>query len=41
MIFEDAHSSDPTSLKVFGRVADKIETLSVLVIVTFAATVSA
>jgi class 3 adenylate cyclase/predicted ATPase len=35
MIFEDAHWTDPTSLEVFGRVADRIKTLRVLLIVTF------
>jgi class 3 adenylate cyclase/predicted ATPase len=35
MIFEDAHWSDPTSLEVFGRVADQIPTLRVLLLVTF------
>ena len=35
MIFEDAHWVDPTSLEVFGRIADRIKTLPVLLIVTF------
>ena len=35
MIFEDAHWIDPTSLEVFGRTVDRIETLPVLLIVTF------
>jgi class 3 adenylate cyclase/predicted ATPase len=35
MIFEDAHWTDPTSLELFGRIVDKIPTLSVLLIVTF------
>jgi class 3 adenylate cyclase/predicted ATPase len=35
MVFEDAHWIDPTSLEVFSRVADRIETLRVLLIVTF------
>ena len=35
MIFEDAHWTDPTSLEAFGRVVDRIETLRVLLIVTF------
>ena len=35
MIFEDAHWSDPTSLEAFGRVADQIATLGVLLLVTF------
>jgi predicted ATPase len=35
MIFEDAHWTDPTSLEVFSRVVDRIETLRVLLIVTF------
>jgi class 3 adenylate cyclase/predicted ATPase len=34
MIFEDAHWTDPTSLEVFGRVVDRIQTLRVLLIVT-------
>ena len=34
MVFEDAHWSDPTSLELFGRVVDRIRTLSVLLIVT-------
>ena len=35
IIFEDAHWIDPTSLEVFGRTADRIATLRVLLIVTF------
>jgi predicted ATPase len=35
MIFEDAHWTDPTSLEAFGRTADRIKTLPVLLIVTF------
>jgi class 3 adenylate cyclase/predicted ATPase len=35
MIFEDAHWIDPTSLELFGRVVERIETLRVLLIVTF------
>ena len=35
MIFEDAHWTDPTSLEAFGRVVDRIKTLSALLIVTF------
>ena len=35
MIFEDAHWTDPTSLEVFGRTVDRIETLPALLIVTF------
>jgi predicted ATPase len=35
MIVEDAHWVDPTSLEVFGRTADRIRTLPVLLIVTF------
>jgi class 3 adenylate cyclase/predicted ATPase len=35
MIFEDAHWADPTSLEVFSRAVDWIETLRVLLIVTF------
>jgi predicted ATPase/class 3 adenylate cyclase len=35
MILEDAHWTDPTSLEVFSRVADRIQTLRVLLIVTF------
>jgi len=35
MIVEDAHWVDPTSLEVFGRTADQIKTLPVLLIVTF------
>src|SRR5262245_8070527 len=34
MIFEDAHWADPTSLESFGRVVDRIRTLSVLLLVT-------
>jgi class 3 adenylate cyclase/tetratricopeptide (TPR) repeat protein len=35
MIFEDAHWIDPTSLEALGRVVDRIQTLRVLLIVTF------
>jgi predicted ATPase len=35
MIFEDANWTDPTSLEVFSRAVDRIETLRVLLIVTF------
>jgi predicted ATPase len=35
MIFEDAHWTDPTSLEVFSRAVERIETLRVLLIVTF------
>jgi len=35
MIVEDAHWIDPTSLEVFGRTVDQINTLPVLLIVTF------
>jgi class 3 adenylate cyclase/predicted ATPase len=35
MIFEDAHWTDPTSLEVLGLVVERIQTLSVLLIVTF------
>jgi class 3 adenylate cyclase/predicted ATPase len=35
MIFEDAHWIDPTSLEAVGRVVDRIQTLPVLLIVTF------
>ncbi len=35
MIFEDAHWADPSSLEVFGRLVDKIDTLPVLLFVTF------
>jgi hypothetical protein len=35
MIFEDAHWTDPTSLEVFSRAVDRVETLRVLLIVTF------
>ena len=35
MIFEDAHWTDPTSLELFGRIADRIPSLRVLLIVTF------
>jgi class 3 adenylate cyclase/predicted ATPase len=34
MIFEDAHWTDPTSLETFGRVVDRVRSLSVLLIVT-------
>ena len=35
MIFEDAHWTDPTSIELFGRIVDRIQTLRVLLIVTF------
>jgi class 3 adenylate cyclase/predicted ATPase len=35
MIFEDAHWADPTSLELCGRVMDRIQSLRVLLIVTF------
>jgi len=35
LIFEDAHWTDPTSLELYGRIVDRIPTLSVLLIVTF------
>jgi class 3 adenylate cyclase/predicted ATPase len=35
MIFEDAHWADPTSLEVLGRIVNRIQTLPVLLIVTF------
>jgi class 3 adenylate cyclase/predicted ATPase len=35
MIFEDAHWTDPTSLEVFGRIVERLQTLCVLLIVTF------
>jgi predicted ATPase len=35
MIFEDAHWIDPTSLEALGRVVDRIQSLRVLLIVTF------
>jgi class 3 adenylate cyclase len=35
MIVEDAHWVDPTSLEVFGRVVNRIQTLRVLLIMTF------
>jgi class 3 adenylate cyclase/predicted ATPase len=35
MIFEDAHWADPTSLEAFSRAVDRIQTLRVLLIVTF------
>jgi class 3 adenylate cyclase len=34
MVFEDAHWIDPTSLDVFGRVVDRIQTIRVLLIMT-------
>jgi class 3 adenylate cyclase/predicted ATPase len=34
MIFEDAHWSDPSSLETLGRLIDRIERLSVLLVVT-------
>ena len=35
MIFEDAQWADPTSLELFGRALDRIESLRILLIVTF------
>ena len=35
MIFEDAHWADPTSFEAFGRLADRIRTHRVLLLVTF------
>ena len=35
MIFEDVHWTDPTSLELFGRIVDRIQTLRALLIVTF------
>jgi class 3 adenylate cyclase/predicted ATPase len=35
MIFEDAHWTDPTSLEVLSLIVDRIQTLPVLLIVTF------
>jgi class 3 adenylate cyclase/predicted ATPase len=35
MIFEDAHWIDPTSLEALGRAVDQIQTVRVLLIVTF------
>jgi class 3 adenylate cyclase/predicted ATPase len=35
MLFEDMHWTDPTSLEVFGRVVDRIQTVCVLLIATF------
>src|SRR5262249_23043556 len=35
MIFEDAQWADPTSLEAFGRAIDRIQTLKVLLLVTF------
>jgi class 3 adenylate cyclase/predicted ATPase len=35
MVFEDAHWTDPTSLEVLGLVVERIQTLPVLLIVTF------
>ena len=35
MVFEDAHWTDPTSLELFGRVVDRIKSLSALLIMTF------
>jgi class 3 adenylate cyclase/predicted ATPase len=35
MVFEDAHWADPTSSEVFGRVVDRIQTIRVLLIMTF------
>ena len=35
MIFEDAHWADPSSLELFGRLVDRIDSLRVLLFVTF------
>jgi class 3 adenylate cyclase/tetratricopeptide (TPR) repeat protein len=35
MIFEDAHWADPSSLEVLGRLMDKIDSMRVLLFVTF------
>jgi predicted ATPase len=35
MIFEDVHWTDPTSLEAFGRTVDRLQTLPVLLLVTF------
>ena len=35
MIFEDAQWADPTSIEAFGRAADRIRTLRLLLIVTY------
>ena len=35
MVFEDAHWADPSSLEVFGRLVDKMDSLRVLLFVTF------
>ena len=35
MIFEDVHSTDPTSLEAFGRAVDRIKTLPALLIASF------
>jgi class 3 adenylate cyclase/predicted ATPase len=35
MIFEDAHWADPTSLEAFSRAVDRLQSLRVLLIVTF------
>ena len=35
MIFEDAHWTDPTSLEVLGRMADRLKTLGVLLTITY------
>ena len=35
ILFEDAHSTDPTSLEVFGRVVNRTQTLRVMLIMTF------
>jgi predicted ATPase/class 3 adenylate cyclase len=35
MVFEDAHWADPSSLELFGRLADKIDNLRLLLLVTF------
>ena len=34
MIFEDVHWIDPTSLKVLGRIVDRLKTLGVLLTIT-------
>ena len=35
MIFEDVHWTDPTSLEVLGRTADRLKTLGVLLTITY------
>jgi len=35
MVFEDAHWCDPTTLELLGRTIDRVEAVSVLLIVTF------